>query len=147
MTANKCLKMIEAYYGKYERVLVRETIFDYLQQFQQAELEILYHRLTHEYSGQFKYPPDVAILEDIKRKINEEERDKIDGHPIGTNRRHPARIMLPECISEEEKQSAGNILRKSLEEWGIPDVNGSYPKYRIPFPGPILHRRNERRTG
>lgn len=99
MTASKFLKMIEAYYGKYERLTVKETVFDYLGQFREAELEILYQRLILDYSGQYKFTPDVAVLEDVKKRINEEQWHKVSGNLIGTNRR---RLGI---ISEEKKNA------------------------------------------
>ena len=119
MTTRECLKMIESYYGRYERAVVKETVVDYLGQFRETELEILYQRLILDYSGQYKYTPDVAILEDIKKQINEEQRNKVEGILIGTDRERPRTPKLPEPISEEERQSAGQILRGLLKKWGI----------------------------
>jgi len=119
MTTRECLKMIESYYGRYERAVVKETVVDYLGQFRETELEILYQRLILDYSGQYKYTPDVAILEDIKKQINEEQRNKVESILIGTDRQRPRTPKLPEPISEEERQSAGQILRGLLKKWGI----------------------------
>jgi len=119
MTAHECLKMIESYYGRYERRTVKETVFDYLGQFRDPELEILYQRLILDYSGQYKFTPDVAVLEDIKKRINEEQRNKVDGNLIGTDRRRLGIARLPQSISEEERQSGLQILRGRLQKWGI----------------------------
>ncbi len=87
MTINKFLKMLESYYGKYERPLIRQIVEGYLGQFQESELEILNQRLILDYSTQYKCTPDVAILENIKKQINEEQRNKVNGNLIGTDRR------------------------------------------------------------
>ena len=103
MTINECVKRIEAYYGKYERVFMKKTVFDYLGQFQEPELEILCQRLILDYKSQYKQTPDVAVLEDIKKRINEEQRNKVRGNPIGTDRRR---------IGSEKKNT--DMLNKAL---------------------------------
>jgi len=72
MTREQFIQLVEAYYGRYERPAQRATVQQYLERFPESCCPTLYKRLILEYSGQYRFTPDVAILEDIKRKIDAE---------------------------------------------------------------------------
>jgi len=72
MTADNFLAYVEGYYGRYPRPAQRKTVAAYLARYTERELGVLSRRLILEYSGQFRFTPDVAVLEDVARKINAE---------------------------------------------------------------------------
>lgn len=86
MTREQFLQLLEAYYGKYARPAQKAAVYQYLAQLAESCLPTLYRRLLLEYSGQFHFTPDVAILEGTRRKIDAEP----NGWPA------PPRLPLPE---------------------------------------------------
>ncbi len=82
MNVIQFLDLVEGYYGKYERTAQKNIIRQYLVEKYAPgceQLDALYKRLLLEYSGQFRYAPDIAILEGIRRQLNTE----VDGWRIG----------------------------------------------------------------
>ena len=69
MTTDKFVTMVEEYYGKYERPAVRKIVTRYLSKLGESFLDRLYQKLVLEYSGQYRYTPDVAILERYKKEV------------------------------------------------------------------------------
>jgi hypothetical protein len=69
MTVDKFVTMVEEYYGKYERPAVRKIVTRYLAKLGENFLDRLYQKLVLGYSGQYRYTPDVAILDKYKREV------------------------------------------------------------------------------
>ena len=90
MNVLQFVALIESYYGKYERPAQKDIVQQYLLEKygeygegiygESKELDVLYKRTLLEYSGKFRYAPDIAILEDIRRQVNAETDGwRIDG--------------------------------------------------------------------
>ena len=82
MNVHPFLDLVESYYGKYERAAQKGIVRQYLilkYGTDSDDLDALYKRLLLEYSGKYRYAPDIAILEGIRRQLNVE----IDGWRIG----------------------------------------------------------------
>ena len=89
MNVMQFMALIEGYYGKYDRPAQKDIVRQYLiEKYSDAvvtkhgggkELDVLYKRTLLEYSGKFRYAPDIAILEGIRRQVNAET----DGWRIG----------------------------------------------------------------
>ena len=80
MTATDFVRAVEAYYGKYERPLVKKTILRYCEQFHADELRQVYQRLLLEFSGQYKVTPDIAAIEKVRRGLTDSRPDGIYRH-------------------------------------------------------------------
>ena len=80
MTAKDFLKAVEAYYGTYERPLVKQTVLRYCEQFHADELRQIYQRLLLEFSGQYKVTPDIAAIEKVRRGYAEDRPDGVYRH-------------------------------------------------------------------
>ena len=74
------IKAIEAYYGEYERPLIRKTVLKYAEQFSKEELQQIYHNLILEFSGQYRVTPDIAAIEKIRRGLRENEGSDVYRH-------------------------------------------------------------------
>lgn len=75
MNVLQFMALIESYYGKYERSAQKDIVRQYLilkYGTESKELDVLSNRILLEYSGKFRYAPDIAILEDIRRQLNAE---------------------------------------------------------------------------
>jgi len=82
MNVMQLMALIEGYYGKYDRPAQKDIVRQYLilkYGTESKELDVLYKRTLLEYSGKFRYAPDIAILEGIRRQLNAET----DGWRIG----------------------------------------------------------------
>ncbi len=101
------MALVESYYGKYERVAQKDIVRQYLVEKYAPEckaLEALYKRLLLEYSGKYRYAPDIAILEGIRRQLNVE----VDGWRIGD-----VKLLPPEGRRTPKEMSEG--LQEVLE--------------------------------
>ena len=83
MNVLQFMALIENYYGKYEREGKKDIVRQYLilkYGTESKELDVLYKRTLLEYSGKFRYAPDIAILEGVRRQLNAETDGwRIDG--------------------------------------------------------------------
>ena len=82
MNVLQFMALIEGYYGKYDRPAQKDIVRQYLSLkygTESKELDMRYKRTLLEYSGKFRYAPDIAILEGIRRQLNAET----DGWRIG----------------------------------------------------------------
>ena len=83
MNVLQFMALIEGYYGKYDRPAQKDIVRQYLilkYGTESKELDVLYKRTLLEYSGKFRYAPDIAILEGIRRQVNAETDGwRIDG--------------------------------------------------------------------
>jgi len=77
MTASAFVHGVEDYYGPYPRPAVRTIVLEYLIAFRPEELDELFKYVILNYSGQYRYTPDVAILEVAKKAINATRAEKI----------------------------------------------------------------------
>lgn len=69
MTQSLFIKMLEEYYGRYERISVKKIVTKYISNMSELFLDKLYQKLITKYSGEYKYTPDVAILEKYRQDI------------------------------------------------------------------------------
>ena len=108
MNVIQFMTLVESYYGKYERKGQKDIVEQYLIEKYSPDreaLEALYKRLLLEYSGKYRYAPDIAILEGIRRQLNVE----VNGWRIGN-----IKLLPPEgCMSNE---NIATELRKILEK-------------------------------
>jgi len=104
------MALIENYYGKYERSAQKDIVRQYLiekygmRQIDKKELDALYKRLLLEYSGKYRFAPDIAILEGIRRQLNGE----VDSWRIGD-----VKLLPPGDRRTPREMSEG--LREVLE--------------------------------
>ena len=114
------MALIEGYYGKYERPAQKDIVRQYLilkYGDESKELDVLYKRTLLEYSGKFRYAPDIAILEDIRRQVNAETDGwRIDGVKLLSpgDRRTPQEMAvgLQEVQEVLEKLATAKRLRE-----------------------------------
>ena len=69
---------MEAYYGPYERPQVKAAVFAYIGQF--ADIQQIYDRLILEFSGQYRFVPDVAVIQRIVSGLNDEDSNGVYRH-------------------------------------------------------------------
>jgi len=80
MTPKEFVRNIEAYYGSYERPMVKVTVLKYAEQYGPEELRQTYHNLLLEFSGQYKVTPDVAAIEKVRKGYAEDRADGVYRH-------------------------------------------------------------------
>ena len=71
MTAEEFLEQAKGYYGEY-RAGAYPYILGYLRRYSERQLEELWKQTLLEYSGQYRYPPDIAILESAAQSLDKE---------------------------------------------------------------------------
>ena len=117
MTHISFIKQIIKYYGDYERRGIQEYVWDYIQEFSERDLDVLFNRLLLEYSGQFRYVPDIEILERKKREINVEEDNKVNGQLIGDRKKKTfAPPLIEERPNKEQREAAQQMLHGLAEK-------------------------------
>jgi hypothetical protein len=73
MSAKQFMQKIVAYYGKYQPPAKGDIVGQYVAKtYSEADLDLLFREVLLEVSSQYKTPPDVAMLELIRRKWNKE---------------------------------------------------------------------------
>lgn len=119
MNVIQFMALVENYYGKYERPAQKDIVRQYLiekygmRQIDSEELDALYKRLLLEYSGKFRYAPDIAILEGIRRQLNVE----VNGWRIGDVKLlPPGDRRTPKEMSEGLQEVLEGLVRKK-EGW------------------------------
>lgn len=70
MTHESFVGMLEGYYGKYPRPVLRDSILRYVKDYSPADLDVLMRELLLTYSGQYRHTPDIAVMEKAKGDIN-----------------------------------------------------------------------------
>jgi hypothetical protein len=63
------IRMVEQYYGEYDRPLIKATVLKYLQGMSAGMLQPLYKQLLLMHSNQYKAVPDVAVLEAARMEM------------------------------------------------------------------------------
>lgn len=106
------MALVESYYGKYDRPAQKDIVRQYLilkYGTESKELDVLYKRTLLEYSGKFRYAPDIAILEGIRRQLNAET----DGWRIGD-----VKLLPPGDRRTPQEMAVGlqEILEKLTEK-------------------------------
>ena len=102
------MALVESYYGKYDRPAQKDIVQQYLilkYGTESKELDVLYKRTLLEYSGKFRYAPDIAILEGIRLQMNAE----VDGWRIGD-----VKLLPPGDRRTPQEMAEG--LREILEK-------------------------------
>ena len=98
MKYTRFIDLIEAYYGKYERPEIRKVVLAYLNiTYSEKRLDALYHALIRSHTGQYRYTPDVAIMEKAKVHIDRETDV-------------PAFKLLEERPDDEQKAEVADML-------------------------------------
>ena len=111
MTAEYFVATLVEYYGEY-RPIAHKVVLEYAKkQYTEEELDILLRRVILEYSGQYKYPPDVAILEGIKVVINGETY----GDMIGYERQE--RLQIGTVVEENGPFDPTPIFERLYEKF------------------------------
>ena len=108
MNVLQFMALVESYYGKYDRLPQKDIVRQYLIEKYGVEskmLDALYKRVLLEYSGKFRYAPDIAILEGIRRQLNAET----DGWRIGE-----MKLLPPGDRRTPQEMAAG--LQEILEK-------------------------------
>ena len=111
MTHKSAIKLLEGYYGAYERDLTKGMIYDYLQgEFTEDELEIIMDRIVKGYTGQFRFTPDIHIIEKFKTEYNDEQDGLVGGVRIGGRRQRLRIIESEERPDDEQKAEVADML-------------------------------------
>ena len=116
MKAEEFIKNVEGYYGKYELPLRRALVQTYIKDFNEDELAIVFDRLTLTYSGQFRFAPDIAIIDKAVQEINEELRNKVGGDKLMIGYRSSPKTLPEPLPSEEERETLGAMLSDFVEK-------------------------------
>ncbi len=95
VTNAQFMQAVEAYYGRYERPAQRDMVLQYIGRFSELDLAALYGRLLLDFSGKFRFAPDVAVIEETKRGLDK------DGWPKSEVKRIPEGPYEP-CMPKEE---------------------------------------------
>lgn len=82
MTHQAFVSMLEGYYGKYPRPVLRDSISRYLVDYSPADLDVLMRELLLTYSGQYRHTPDIAVMEKAKEDINSRSAIKRIGQKV-----------------------------------------------------------------
>ena len=110
MTAQRFIEEVEHYYGNYARSATRKQVFDYVSKtFSDRFRDRLFKRLLLDFSGQFKVTPDIAIFEEVKRKLLQEPDYHAPALPPPSNKPSDE-----EC--EEIAKQAGELLDELAEK-------------------------------
>ncbi|MBA7524284.1 hypothetical protein ES705_16421 [subsurface metagenome] len=113
MTHKSAINLLEGYYGTYERELTKGMIYNYLEEeFTEGELEIIMDRVIKGYTGQFRFTPDIHIIEQFKDGYNEEQRNKVDGKTIGNRREGKKTYMIAKRPDGEQMEEVAQLLGK-----------------------------------
>lgn len=78
MNAKQFVIEVEAYYGKYDRPSVKAAVLGYAEGI--GDLQGLYDRLVLEFSGEYRYVPDVAVIQRVARVRRTEDVDGVFRH-------------------------------------------------------------------
>jgi hypothetical protein len=98
------VKAMEGYYGAY-RPAVRKAVAGYTARLPEWFLDRLYQTVIRGYSGEYKYTPDVAILERFKRELMRDVQDI-----------PPTRKLIEKRPLPEEQEEVAGLLRKLDEK-------------------------------
>jgi hypothetical protein len=116
MNCDEFIRNVEGYYGRYELPLRRALVQTYIKDYNEEELSKIFDRLTLTYSGQFRFAPDIAIIDKAVQDINEELKNKVGGDRLMIGYR-PQPKALPEApISDEERSAGVSILSDFLDK-------------------------------
>lgn len=101
MTVAEVLKSFEDYYGEYPRVAMKRYVEKYLEGFKEENLQMLHDRVILEVTSNRFTIPDVATIENVKKRINEERKNE-RVQPIGKEFPRPKREpqICPKCHRE-----------------------------------------------
>lgn len=123
MTVNEFVDSMEGYYGKFDdatRPMKVILITEYLKKYNNRELDKIFDRLVKRYSGQFRFTPDISIIEDTVEEINKEYEGKVGGERKMIGYRGPdypvsLRIEQEPKPSKKELEPIGNKLKEFAE--------------------------------
>ncbi len=110
MTYTEFMRGLAKYYGPYESPKKAEMVDHYLKdEFIEGELAALLDQIYRSYSGQFKYTPDIAIIEKAKENHNRA------GYAIGKGRARDSYFKLPARQRPREMQKVGDLAKELIE--------------------------------
>jgi len=79
MRHEEFIEKVEQYYGPYQNPNIRKVVFAYVKdKFRETELTTLFEQLITTYSGQYRFTPDVAIIEKASKEIQGQVGQFID---------------------------------------------------------------------
>jgi hypothetical protein len=110
MNAEAFVKNIEGYYGKYEMPLRRAMVLEYMAQYEPAEVDKIFDRVIRTYSGQFRFAPDIAVIEKAIAEYNEEMKVHVGGEKLAIGYKAPAPALPAPSITDDERGSVGKLL-------------------------------------
>lgn len=110
MTPEKFVATIEGYYGKYDMPLRRAMVLQYMGQYNQEEIDKIFDRVVRTYSGQYRFAPDIAVIEKAVQDYNEEMQVPVGGKKLMIGYR-PTAPALPEPeASDKERSEIGKLF-------------------------------------
>jgi len=105
------VQMIEDYYGDYpeERSSAKGVVLQYVRKtYTGAALDPLFGRLILEVSGRFRQPPDVAVIEQVRRQMLQDPEPSWRGRAAGD--------ADTEEITDAERSDVARKLRVFLDQ-------------------------------
>ena len=110
MTPDTFVATIEGYYGKYDMPLRRAMVLQYMVQYNQEEIDKIFDRVVRTYSGQYRFAPDIAVIEKAVQDYNEEMQVPVGGKKLMIGYR-PTVAALPEPgVTENERTEVGKLF-------------------------------------
>lgn len=110
MNADAFVKNIEGYYGKYEMPLRRAMVLEYIGRYEPGEIDKIFDRVVRTYSGQYRFAPDIAVIEKAVEEYNEEMKVHVGGDKLAIGYRAPAPALPAPAVSEKERGEVGRLL-------------------------------------
>jgi len=100
MTTDKFIYAIQAYYCKY-----RKEQLTYIRQYLNARTDRyrrhLFSETLHYYSSKWGTPPDIAIFEEVRKKVEETLMDEAQRRP-----------KLPQPVDEKTRNEISGLVSK-----------------------------------
>ena len=110
MNAEAFVKNIEGYYGKYEMPLRRAMVLEYMAQYEPAEVDKIFDRVIRTYSGQFRFAPDIAVIEKAIAEYNEEMKVHVGGEKLAIGYKAPTPELPAPAVTDDERGKVGKLL-------------------------------------
>jgi hypothetical protein len=110
MNADVFVKNIEGYYGKYEMPLRRAMVLEYLGRYEPGEIDKIFDRVVRTYSGQYRFAPDIAVIEKAVEEYNEEMKVHVGGDKLAIGYRAPVPALPAPAVTEDERGTVGKLL-------------------------------------
>ena len=122
MNTEAFVKNIEGYYGKYEMPLRRAMVLEYMAQYEPAEVDKIFDRVIRTYSGQFRFAPDIAVIEKAIAEYNEEMKVHVGGEKLAIGYKTPTPELPAPAVTDDERGKVGKLLNDLVVKFRVGKV-------------------------